>query len=493
MSLVVMGISHKTASIEQRGRAAVAKEDVPSALSALTAAEGVKGAVVLSTCNRVEAYLEAKTDRLGADALATFFRAKVGEEFDETLFYLFRGGETVRHAYRVASSLDSQLLGEAQILGQMRRAYEQANRAGACSETLSRLFTTAFRLGKRVRTETAIGSDSVSLSTAAYKVACDSVPDIACARVLLIGAGEMALLTAKYLREGGVAELYVTTRTPEHADAFAREAGAVAVPFEERVRAAAESDVVFSMTNATEPVIRADDLARERSDAGRPDAVLVFIDEAVPRDIEPACADLPGVRLFDLEALSAIVDDGLAQRMSAVSQVERMVAQAESEFLAWMQERLVVPTIKAVYEKGEYTVHHELDHAVRELEKRRGAPLDERELATLDAYGHAIMKKLLHGPIVRLRKEAQTADSYYYTGAARYLFGVETFPPGTHHRCADRSRSQRRAWPEGLPPDVKRECADADDGAEKGDLEDVDPWKPEPAAQSRSSEGEGHD
>ena len=462
MSLVIMGISHKTASIEQRGFAAVPEKDVPDALHMLKEAPGIKEALILSTCNRVEAYVDAKTDRLGVDALEAFFRAHMGSAFDDSLFFLLRGPETVQHAYRVVCSLDSQLLGEAQILGQMRRAFELAVVAGTCGETLEKLFKSAFHLGKRARTETAIGSDSVSLSTTAYKVACENVDDISHSNVLLIGAGEMARLTAKYLCEGGVASLSVTTRTPSHAAAFAEETGARVVPFAQRVCAAAECDVVFSMTGATEPVICADDLARARAEAGMQGRRLVFVDEAVPRDIEPACADLSGVELFDLEALTAIIDEGLAQRMTAVAQVERLVAQAEDEFLSWMQERLVVPTIKAVYEKGEYTVQHELAHAVKELEKRRGAKLSEDELVTLEAYGNAVMKKLLHGPTVRLRKEAQTADSYYYTGAARYLFGIETYPPGTHHRCAEKRCLSGQPCPNGFSPAMQRVCVETE-------------------------------
>lgn len=473
MSLVVMGISYKTATIEQRGPAAVPEEQLPAALGRLCDDGSVKGAVLLSTCNRVEAYLDAKTDRLGEDALRSFFASWMGAAFDADLFYVLRGPEVVRHAYRVVCSLDSQLLGEAQILGQMRRAYEAALDAGTTSETLAKLFTSAFTLGKRVRTETAIGADSVSLSTTAYQVACENVPDITRAHVLLIGSGEMAELEAKYLLEGGVAGLSVCSRTRAHAQAFSRETGAAVVPFEHRYTAIAHSDVVFSMTGAEEPVVRADELRRARAAApgeracagaagepladtgrataaapaasgavkpGAPDSAaavrpLVLIDEAVPRDVETACGALPGVRVFDLDHLTSIVDAGMARRMEAVGTAERLVAQAEQEFLAWMQERLVTPTIKTIHEKGSLIVQHEFDHAVRVLERERGAALSDKERDTLAAYGNAIMKKILHGPTVRLRKEAQTADSYYYTGAARYLFGIETYPPGTHHRA----------------------------------------------------------
>lgn len=464
MSLVVMGISYKTASIEQRAGAAVPETQVPALLTGLCARDGVKGAVVLSTCNRVEVYLDAETDRTGTAAVHTFFADRMGTSFVDDRFYLLRGQGTVRHAYRVVCSLDSQLLGEAQILGQMRRAYQLALDAGTASETLSRLFTSAFALGKQVRTQTAIGADSVSLSTTAYQVACENVPDITRARVFLLGAGEMARLAAKYLVEGGVGVLAVTSRTLSHARALAQDAGATVVPFDERYRAIAHSDVVFCMIAADQPVVRADELRRAledgqasgallRNPAKAPDSALstqadsgrqpigdsneahglVFIDEAVPRNVEPACGAIAGVQLFDLDHLTAIVDEGMSRRINSVPHAERLVAQAERAFLAWMQERLVTPTIKAVHQKGELIVQGELAHVIRELEKQRGATLTEGERQTLASYGNAVMKKILHGPTVRLRKEAHTADSYYYTGAARYLFGLDAYPPGTHH------------------------------------------------------------
>lgn len=458
MSLVVMGISHKTASIEQRSHASISEHDIPSALLMLKDNPGIKESLILSTCNRVEVYVDAKTDRLGADALDVFFRSRMAENFDESLFYLFRGQDTVQHTFRVVCSLDSQLLGEAQILAQMRHAYELAAKTGTCGETLEKLFKSAFRLGKQVRTETNIGSGSVSLSTAAYKVACEHTTDITRSNVLLIGSGEMAQLTAKYLLDGGVASLSVATRTPSHAAAFAQKTGANIVPFGKRAEAVAKSDVVFSMTSATDPVVCSRDLEDARAELKTSENHLVLIDEAVPRDIEPQCACLPGVELFDLEALNQITDASLARRMESVAEVERLISQAEEDFLSWMQQRLVVPSIKAIYEKGEYTVQHELTHAVKDLEKQLGAPLSSAEQKTLEAYGNAVMKKILHGPTIRLRKEAQTADSYYYTGAARYLFGIETYPPGTHHHCKDRRCLLGKPCPNGLSPAMQKVC-----------------------------------
>ena len=458
MSLVAMGISHKTASIDARQLVAVPEAEIEESLREIVAMDGVKEAVLLSTCNRVEAYVEAKTDRLGADALEWFFRMRAGEAFDAHNFYLHRGMDAVQHVLRVVSSLDSQVLGEAQILGQMRSAFEEAQTAGTCGEVLTELFKRAMSLGKRVRSETAIGADSVSLSTVAHRIAREAVSDLTAARVLLVGAGEMARLSARYLIEDDVREMCIASRTPDHAAAFAEETGAQVVPFEQRYEQAARCDIVFTMTSAKEPIICHAELQRAREEAGTQDRALTFIDEAVPRDVEPACASLPNVRVEDLESMAAIIDEGLVVRMSAVPAVERLSEEAEQGFLSWMQERLVVPTIKAMYEKGSITVADELERAVNALEKERGEDIDDREREVLEAYGNAIMKKLLHGPTIRLRKEAQTADSYYYTGAARYLFGIDMFPPGTRHSCHKRLCDQGEPCPMGLKGAMKDAC-----------------------------------
>ncbi len=247
MSLVAMGISHKTAPIDERQRAALPEGALEASLLGIMDRPGVKEAVLLSTCNRVEAYVEAKSDRLGADALQAFFENQMGDAFSPSSFYLHRGVDAVQHVLRVVSSLDSQLLGEAQILGQMRCAFERAQEAGTCGEVLTELFKRALGLGKRVRTETMIGADSVSLSTVSHRIALDSVDDIAQAQVLLVGSGEMARLSARYLLDDGVGTLLVTSRTAGHADEFAAEFGIQAIPYDDRYEAAARCDVVFTM------------------------------------------------------------------------------------------------------------------------------------------------------------------------------------------------------------------------------------------------------
>ncbi len=443
MSLVCMGANYRTAPVDIRARAG-ANADTPETLARLTQADGVKEAAVVSTCNRVEVLLDAKTDRLGAQAAEDFFRVQLGEDFDGGYFYLYRGREAAEHVFRVVCSLDSQVLGEAQILGQTKRAQERATEAGTCGVTLTKLLRQAVHLGKRVHTETALGSDSVSLSTVAFKEAARRVPDVAQASIVLLGAGEMARLMARYLEDAGCQHVVVSSRTPEHAQALAREMGATAAPFQDRYSVVAHADLAFSMVSAEEPILRAPELEREREilcSSRR----LAIIDIGVPRNVEPGCGLLPGVTLVDQAALDGLADEGLARRMRAVGTVETMIQEALEDYLAWMQERYVVPTIKDMYAKGDVTVARELERAQKGLSKVLGRDLSEEERAILGAYGTAVMKKILHGPVVRLKKEATTADSYYYTGAARYLFGLETFPPGTHHHPRQASEDSQDA------------------------------------------------
>ena len=465
MSVVVMGTSFKTATIESREQVSIPAAELDACLEQLGTTEGIDGVVILSTCNRTEVYVDAKTERIGADTLTAFFRDRAGDAYDAACFYLHRELDAVNHVLRVVCSLDSQLLGEAQILGQTKRAFEASTAAGYCDEVLTKLFKSALHLGKEVRSETAIGSDSVSLSTTAVRVAKEVFPDLAHRRIVIVGTGEMARLAATYLAEENVKDLVVTTRTPANGMAFAADFGATYVPFEQRYKAIATASVVFAMTSAPEPVLACSELSFARALAYGDDAGqhrLVIVDEAVPRDVEPGCGDLPGVILHNLETLGAIIDAGLAQRLTAVADVERRIATVSHEFFVWMQQRMVAPTIKEIYEKSDAIVESELNRAIKSLSNLHGKPLSDEESEILAAFGNAIAKKLLHGPTMRLRREASSASSYSYTGAARYLFGLDTFPAGSanhRHCCPDRFCEKMQPCPNGHPPLTPEELA----------------------------------
>ena len=525
MSLFLLGASYKSAPLRVREALAITPDDLTSCAQALLRERGIDEVVILSTCNRTELYVNAQTDRLAHQALVALCTARLVQSqhrFSESPAWLIenycyekRGMEVVSHLFSVVCSLDSMVLGEAQILGQTKRAFEMAELHNTCSEVLSRLFKTALSVGKRARSETAIGSDCVSMSTSMMHIAREHCGDLKHASCVVLGAGEMAQLSLRYLLQAPVKTIYVASRHYAHAqqvveqlkaemrtsdaetadagtgtaNAGTADAGTVdagtgttqsatptvlqAIDFADRYSYIARSQLVMSMTRASSFVVDAEQLEMARaaqraadtnaaseaarraadtehaasddaranqcdyafptSDAENPtsDAALVLIDAAIPRDIDPACASLPGVQLFDTQHVQHVVDAGLSARMEAVGAVEKLIEAAQSEFLAWMQERSVTPTIKEMYEKGSVVVDRELKRCIKSFENARGQKLSSDERQLLELYGEAIAKKLLHGPTARLRKEAHTSASFYYTVSARYLFGLDTNPPGS--------------------------------------------------------------
>lgn len=589
MSLFLLGVSYKSAPLPVREALAITPDDVTSCAQALLRERGIDEVVILSTCNRTELYVNAQTDRLAHQALVALCTARLVQSqrsFSESPTWLIenycyekRGMEVVSHLFSVVCSLDSMVLGEAQILGQTKRAFEMAELHNTCSEVLSRLFKTALSVGKRARSDTAIGSDCVSMSTSMMHIAREHCSALENASCVVLGAGEMAQLSLRYLLQVPVKTIYVASRHYAHAKqlvdqlktelrlsgegtsdvgtlpeetsdadmvgAYAAdtetaaigaqctdtETAAIgaqctdtqtpnvqvteqsssnqplatqplvsvssvqstiptvlqAIDFADRYSYIARSQLVMSMTRASSFVVDAEQLEMARnaqrtaanaaafdatnpashlvhptagtdanatSDAAHhsfaPASHLVLIDAAIPRDIDPACASLPGVQLFDTQHVQHVVDAGLSARMEAVGAVEKLIEQAQSEFLAWMQERSVTPTIKEMYEKGSVVVDRELKRCIKSFENARGQKLSSDECQLLELYGEAIAKKLLHGPTARLRKEAHTSASFYYTVSARYLFGLDTNPPGSgcphcaHPTCLEGKGCSRR-------------------------------------------------
>ena len=459
MSLVVMGSSFKTAPLAMREKLAVPEQDMHRVLNDLVAYDGVSEAAVLGTCNRTEFYVDAKTDRIAIDSLNDYVVSRMGNDFDAEHFYVERGDDAAEHLLRVVCSLDSQVLGEAQILGQAKRAFQQATEAGTCGVVLTKLFKTALHLGKRVRTETAIGQDSVSLSTTAFKVARNFFGSLADRRIVLLGTGEMAQLCLKYLAQEGCTDVCVVGRNEERARICASLCPCTFVHFDERYEQIAQADVVFTMTAADEVVVRADKLAACLEHANRSDRALLMVDEALPRDVEQACGEVPGVTLHNLDTLATIIDERAFERLAAVGDVERLVGEAHHDYLSWMQQRQVNPTIKQMYEKYTATVQEQVAQAAKALSNARGSELSDEECKVLEALGSALVKRLLHGPTSRLRVEAETADSYYYTGAARYLFGLDTFPPDRPHVSCEHQCNVGRECPNRVPAIHQAQCA----------------------------------
>lgn len=419
MHLTMVGLSHKTAPIEIREKMTFPASRQEEALALLTSGAEIAEAVILSTCNRTEIYAVSATEA-GSDAVIDFLTEFHGLDRHELSRYLYisDGEPVVRHLFRVVSSLDSMVVGEAQILGQVKEAYDHAFCAGACSRVFNKLFRQSFEVGKRVRTETEIGEAAVSISYAAVELARKVFDTLEGRTILVLGAGKMSELTAKHLLSQGVRKVLVTNRTYERAVELAERFEGQAVPYDERYTHLAAADIVISSTAATEYVVTKDKVAEAvRGRRGRP---LFLIDIAVPRDIEPAVNDLSGVFLYDIDDLNGVVSSNLEERMREARKAEGIIEDELSAFERWLEGMEVVPTVAAIRAKAEAVRQAELEKAVKRL-----AGMSDKDLRTIDALTEAIVSKMLHGPTMRLRATSTDKDGYELVEAARRLYGLD--------------------------------------------------------------------
>jgi glutamyl-tRNA reductase len=399
MNLVLVGTSHRLAPVEVRERVVLDLDGAAELARRL--ADGGE-AVCLSTCNRTELYLAhrdpERAERLAGAALAE----------GEIELYRLRDAAAALHLCRVAAGLDSLVPGEGEILGQVRAAYE----AGACGPVLDRLFRQALHAGKKVRAETAIAESPASVSSAAAALAQQVFGDLEGCRVLLVGAGEVSEVAARSLAARGASISAVTSRTQERAGELAARFGGEAVPFDQVGDELARADVVVSSTSAPGYVLTADRVPERK---GRP---LFVIDLAVPRDVEPAVADLDDCYLYDIDDLEAVVRESLSGRWREAARAESIVAHEAGRFRDWQASLDVVPAIASLRERAESIRSGELAKA----ETRLGG-LSESERRTVESLTTQIVNKLLHVPIVRLKQAAAT-DGTGYVDVARHLFGL---------------------------------------------------------------------
>lgn len=446
MSMLVLGLSHNSASEKVRERIAFPPDILVDACKELMDEPDVTEAVLLSTCNRTEIYLDMKQDTTARDEATSFltrFHGLSHEEEDEMRAYLFvmSGAEMVSHLFSVASSLDSQVLGETQIVAQLKEAYRASVEAGGCQEVFKHLFQQAFQVGKRVRSETEIGAHSVSISTSAVDLAIETFGALNDRRVAVVGAGKMGELTCRYLVEQGAREVRVVNRTFEAAEMLASRMGGLAVPFSDLDDVLTWADIVVCATSAPGFVIAPDNCPTVHK---RGERELLLIDIALPRDIDPACADLDGISLYNLDDLISSVEGNRELRERELFMASSIVADETSAFLAWMQERQVYPTITHIYEKMERVCEREAKDAAHSLELVEGRQLDDAETEVLERLARKVGRKIVHGPTIRLKKQASNAGSYRYTDAARYLFGLDTSPLGRRCRSCELASECRR-------------------------------------------------
>lgn len=418
MYLTLIGISHRTAPVEVREKFAFSNGDLPEALAVLQPFGD--GIVLLSTCNRTEVYISSSRRLPEPHAvLAMLARLRGGmPACPDAPFYVLAGAEAVRHLYRVAAGLDSQILGEAEILGQVRTAFIAANSSGACDAVLSRLFHGAIRAGRRARSETSIGRYAVSMSSAAVELARRTVGQLAEKTALVVSAGEAGKLTARALVDNGVARMFVANRSLERAVELAAELGGQAVPFDHLPWALAQSDVVISATGSPRPIMDAGLVAR--AIGGRNGRHLLIIDLAIPRDVDPEVGRLHNVHLHNLDDLQELASDNLEARRREVHKVEAIVEDEAGRYLEWLDSLHVLPTISALRARAEAIRTAELERTLGRL------AVSDEDRRRIEAMTAAIVKKLLHTPISTLK---QSTERQRYVEAARTLFGLDCQEP----------------------------------------------------------------
>ncbi|MCL2332755.1 MAG: glutamyl-tRNA reductase [Actinomycetia bacterium] len=421
MHLALVGLSHKTAPVDIREKVTFPADVLPDALTGLAACAGVLESLIISTCNRTEFYAVTTDEADGPAVLAAFMATYHGLTADMLAPYLYihTGEDVVRHLFRVAASLDSMVLGEAQILGQLKDAYDAAFEAGTTSRIFNEMFRHSFTAGKRVRSETAIGSAPVSISYAAVELAKQVFESLEGRRALVLGAGKMSELTATHLEANGVAQLFVANRTFERAEQLAAQfEHGQAVPFEQRYEHLRDVDIVVSATAAEDYVLTAAELepyAKRRRDP------LFLIDIAVPRDIDPACGDFRQVYAYDVDALNGIVDANLEQRQREAAAAEAIVAEEMESFETWLESMEVVPTIAEMREQAEAIRTAELARAC----KRLSGELSMADLKVIEKLTESITNKMLHEPTSQLRAAGGGRRGVAVLETTRYLYGLD--------------------------------------------------------------------
>jgi glutamyl-tRNA reductase len=416
--ILLVGLSHHTAPLEVRERVAFSRQQLHDALPALRERAG--DSIIVSTCNRTEVYSAPHSPAKTATGVLDFLSEFHGIPHADIAPHTFElcDAEAARHLFRVASGLDSMILGEHEVLGQVRNALAAASETNpstgsgrAVQVPLSRLLHAAIRSGRRVREETDLGRNALSMSYAGVRLVRKELGELDGLTVLLVGAGEAGKLVAKALRTSGVGELLVTNRTAVRAEELARELAARPVAFEELQTHIAGADVLVTATEAPERLLTAGDIARVN--AARASRPLFIMDMGVPRNVDPDAGALADVRLFNIDDLSAIAEENLQQRRAAVADAEAIVEEELARFMRWWDSQEAVSLVKLLQQRGEVIREDELERAMRRL---KGLSPEER--ATVEAMTKALVKKLLHDPTATLKEPA----SKQHIQAIRDLF-----------------------------------------------------------------------
>jgi glutamyl-tRNA reductase len=424
-NIILLGMNHKTAPVEIREQLALACREEAHPLQQHGKLQCVDELFFLSTCNRVEFLFTSNDDDDAIREVKGLLGTHLGIDRNIPLdahIYVHHDQEAVRHLFRVASSLDSMMVGEPQILGQIKTAYRQATDYRTAGVILSRLLHKAFSVAKRVRTETHIGSYAVSISYAAVELARKIFGELRDKQVLVIGAGEMAELAAEHLLAQGVRKMLVCNRTLERALEMARRFRVNTIAFEHLLDALNEVDIVLSSTGSPDPIIRREDVKQRMR--GRRNRPLFFIDIAVPRDIDPGVNQIDNVFLYDIDDLQGVVDLNKQERQKAAQQAEHIIAAESLKFQDWLQTLEVVPTIIALRQKAEEIRREQINKTFAQLPN-----LDEKTRQAIGILTQAIVKRMLHDPILFLKKKSERSSKQLYLDLAQQLFNLADADP----------------------------------------------------------------
>ncbi|GMA52336.1 glutamyl-tRNA reductase [Alicyclobacillus contaminans] len=419
MHIMVVGLNHTTAPVEVRERVAISDVELDDVLAQFRHTRTVLECVVLSTCNRTELYAVVNSERAGEDFLVRFLVDRAGLDMDtlKRQLYVKTGQSAVTHLMRVASGLDSMVVGETQILGQVRSAFLAAADAGATGALLNQLFRLAVHVGKRAQSETSIGQHPVSVSYAAVQLAKKVFGELGGRTALLIGAGSISRLTAQHLKAAGIERLLVVNRTFERAQQLADEFGGTAVEWDRMVDVLSAADIVVSATRHPGYVIPS--TLAEQAMLARNHRPTMYIDLAVPRDIHPDAGHLRNAYVYDIDDLEGVVAANLAERERQAAIVEKLIAASLREYSQWLCEQEVVPLISAVRAKGEA-----IQTSVMESLKRKLPNLSEREVELLHKHTMSIVNQLLRDPVLAMKELATEAGGAKYVPLFAELFGL---------------------------------------------------------------------
>jgi glutamyl-tRNA reductase len=416
MQLFLIGMSHKTAPLEMRERLQLLCGEGSETLAELMRLPGILEVLYLATCNRVEILACTEDGAQAVEVLKAFIyrQGNLSITEMEKCLYIHRDLEAVRHLFRVTSSLDSMVMGEPQILGQMKEAYRMAVESRATGVFLNRISHHAFQVAKRVRTETGIAGNAVSVSYAAVELAKKIFGDLKKKAILLIGAGEMSELAARHLLRQGVGSIRIANRTYARAEAMAAEFQGIPVPFERFPEVLPEVDIVIASTGAPGYILNTEMV---RAALKRRNRLLFLIDIAVPRDIDPAAGEIDNVYLYNIDHLQDVVDANREGRRAEAMKAEEIITEEVGAFERWFNALEVVPTIVALREKVEGIVKREMERSSTWLGK-----LDEEERNRVEILAASIVNKILHDPMTGLKEESRDKDALPFVAAVRRLF-----------------------------------------------------------------------